>query len=425
MKVSEKRVVITGQGVVSPLGTGNDVFWRNLSAGKSGVAKVQAFDADGLDTQLAAEVKDFDPKSFVKQRKSLKVMARDIQLAVGAAELALSHSKLDPTHLDPTRFGVNFGAALIASELDELGHAVEHSMNGTKRFDLKQWGKKGIEQLFPLWMLKYLPNMPACHISIIHNAQGPNNSITAGEASSALAIGEAARIIARGQADIFLAGGTDSKIHPLIFVRFGLLGRTTKRRDDPSKASRPFDADRDGLVLGEGSAVFVMEDLEHARSRRARILGEVIGFGSSCQPRNKKGAILAATRRAMDDAGLRPEELGHIVASGVSTVPDDLDEALALKELLGTAAAQVPIVAYKSYLGFLGAGAGAVDLAASLLGIEHGTLLGTLNFDRPDPAAQGLRITRETSDLPKGPILKYDLAQTGQCAALVVRPFVE
>jgi 3-oxoacyl-[acyl-carrier-protein] synthase II len=421
MNAGEKRIVITGLGPVTPLGTGLDPLWNGLAAGKSGVMKLQAFDADNVGTQIAAEVRDFDPKQYVKQRKSLKVMARDIQLAVGAAELAVQDSKLDPTQLDATRFGVNFGAGLIATELEELGGPVEYSTNGSNKFDLKKWGASGMEQLFPLWMLKYLPNMPACHISIIYNAQGPNNSITAGEASAMLAAGEAYRVIARGQADVFIAGCTDSKIHPLSIVRYGLINRLSKHWDDPAKASRPFDSRRDGVVPGEGAGVMILEEAEHAKARRAKIYGEILGFGASAQPKKRVLAMVKAIQRALIDAKLQTSDLGHVIASGVSCQDEDRDELKALAEVFGENS-KIPIVGYKSYLGHLAAGGGTVELIASLLGSRHGVLVPTLNYESPDADAPKLNILREKIEFPDKPFLKLDLSLGGQCGALVVRP---
>lgn len=423
MNPGKRRTVVTGVGVVTPLGTGNETFWQALAAGKSGVMPLAAFAVDGLPFQIGAEVRDFDPKNFVKQRKSLKVMARDIQLAVGAAQLVVEDSGLDVERVDPTRFGVNCGAGLIATDLDELGGPIDHSVNGTRKFDLKKWGAEGMERLFPLWMLKYLPNMPACHISITYNAQGPNNSITAGDASATLAMGEAFRVIARGGADLFITGGADSKIHPLSIVRLALLKRLSRRNDDPARASRPFDSERDGLVAGEGAGLVVFEELEHARGRGARIYGEVVGFGASCQPRHPEKAIESAARRALADAGLVPADLGHVIASGTSCVDEDRREAIALAAILGDRAATIPVVAYKSYFGQLAAASGAVELIASLLAMKHGQLPPTLNFSRMDAGAPPLRIARDTTEFPSKPFLTYDLSQSGQCAALIVRPY--
>lgn len=425
MNAAQRRIVITGVGAVTPLGTGNEQFWQGLAAGKSGVRPLDSFAVDGLANPIAAEVRDFDPKDFVKQRKSLKVMARDIQLAVGAGQLVVQDAGLDPERVDPTRFGVNCGAGLIATELDELAVPVSESMNGSRQFDLKRWGAKGMEHLFPLWMLKYLPNMPACHISIFYNAQGPNNSITAGDASATLAIGEAYRVIGRDSADLFITGGSDSKIHPLGIVRLALLGRLTKRGSDAAKASRPFDAGHDGLIPGEGAGLLLIESLDHAKGRGAsRIYGEIVGFGSSCHPRQEL-AIEKAIRRALDEAQIAPGELGHVVAMGTSCVEEDRKEARGLAAVLGSAVETVPVVAYKSYVGYTGAGSGAIDLIASLLALKHGVLPGTLNFEKADPEAPALRVLRHAEPCPRKPYLAYSVSIAGQCGALVVRPFAE
>lgn len=422
MNAPQRRVVITGLGATTPLGTGLESLWQGLQAGKSGVRNLQAFDTHGQGTSIAAEVLDFDPKRYVKQRKSLKVMARDIQLAVAAAQMAVDDSGINLGQVDPTRIGVNFGAGYMTTDIDELGPPVVHSINGSRKFDLKKWGAEGMAQLFPLWMLKYLPNMPACHTSILFDAQGPNNSITAGEASAPLAIGEAYRVMMRGGADVFVAGATDCKIHPLSIVRLLMLGKLSRRNDDPSRACRPFDADRDGLVVGEGSGVFMLEELSAAQSRGARIYGEIIGFGSSCHPHNIADAVQRAVRRALADAGLSITELGHIIANGNGCVDDDRQEAIALANLLGPAADQVPVVGYKGYLGSLAAASGAVEIIASLLSHKHGQLLPTLNFEKPDADAPRLNIQRERTDFPNKPFLSYDFSHSGQCGALVIRP---
>lgn len=422
MNAPQRRIVITGMGATTPLGTGLESLWQGLDAGKTGVRKLQAFDTHGQGTNIAAEVPDFDPKRYVKQRKSLKVMARDIQLAVAAAQMAVDHSGINFSKMDPTRIGVNFGAGYMTTDINELGPPVIHSINGSKKFDLKRWGAEGMAQLFPLWMLKYLPNMPACHTSILFDAQGPNNSITAGEASSALALGEAYRVMLRGDADVFIAGATDCKIHPLSIVRLAMLNRLSQRNDDPAHASRPFDAGRDGLVIGEGAGVLLLEELEAAQRRGAKIYGEVIGFGSSCHPGNLQDAVVRAVRRALTDAGLAATELGHIIANGDSCVDDDRQEMLALASLLGDAAEQIPVVGYKGYLGSLAAASGMVEVIASFLSQQHGQLLPTLNFDKPDAGAPRLNILKQRIDFPNKPFLSYDFSHSGQCGAIIIRP---
>ena len=286
MRNGERRVAIAGFGALTPAGNEPAELVRRLLAGESGVAPVVAYPAPPGFCPFAAEVRGFDVKKHKEFRKSAKVMARDIQLAVGAAKAAVESAGI-AGQVDPTRFGVNCGAGLIASEHAEHSEAVQHSLvEGA--FDIRKWGEAGLDALFPLWMLKYLPNMPACHISIAYDAQGPNNSITSGEASGLLAIGEAFRLIARNDADVFLAGGADSKVHPLSASRQGMLGTLTKKRTHPAAAVRPFDADRDGYVPGEAAAFVVLEAAEHAAARRAKPVAELLGFGSAW--RNPAGA---------------------------------------------------------------------------------------------------------------------------------------
>lgn len=423
MIAGERRIVITGMGAVTPLGTGADVLWQNLIEGKSGVRKVRAFDVDGLPYQIAAEVVDYDPKKYVQQRKTLKLMAQDIQLAMGAAQLAVKDAELNLETIVKSRFGVNFGAGLIATELSEISPAVRVSVNGANKVDLKAWGKEGFGCLFPLWMLKYLPNMPACHISIAVDAQGPNNSITAGEASSTLAMGEALRVIQRGTADLFLAGGTDSKIHPLSMVRMALLNRLSKQVQDPAAAMRPFDHARDGTVPGEGSAVCIFEELSHAKKRGADIRAEVLGFGSYCDPSDAPKSIARAVQLALADAKVDVSNLGHVSAAGISGVEEDKAEAAGLIRVLGSHAARIPVVAYKSSLGNLAAASGAVELVASTMALEKGELPAVLNHEHPDADAPALRIVRKVEECPSGPFVSVARSYSGQCAALVVGPF--
>jgi 3-oxoacyl-[acyl-carrier-protein] synthase II len=423
MRSSSRRAVITGIGVVSPLGLDLISFWDALRSGRSGVRPIASFDTSGLPVQFGGEILGFDAKNYVdkKERKSLKVMARTIQLAVAGAQLALDDGHVDKQQLDPARFGVEFGAGLIATELPELGPAAQVSANCQPGVvDLEKWGHEGLGVMPPLWMLKYLPNMPACHISILHNAQGPNNSITQTEVSSMLALGEACRIIGRGQADLFLVGGADSKLNPLSLVRQSLFEPLSHRNDAPEKASRPFDRDRDGLVVGEGAGVFVVEELEHARKRNARIYAEVVGFGASFD-RDRRGPGLArAVRAALADADITPDRIDHVNAQGCSTVEGDIWEAKGLDEVFGGCQPPLPVFAPKSYFGNLGAGSGTTELAASLLALENGVLPATLNYERPDPACP-VTVVAAPQPVRRDHVLKISFTEMGQCAAVVCR----
>ena len=428
---SERRVVITGLGLITPIGIGSSAVWSSLSAGRGAVARLKAFPVDGLPIDAAGEVDKFDPKAHVLPQhkkalaKSLKYMARDIQLAVAAAELAFADSGLANGGVDPTRFGVDLGAGLISTELDELAPAINLSTHDDDTFDYGTYGRDGIKQIPPIWLLKYLPNMLACHISILLDCQGPSNTITEAEAASNVAIGEAARIIAKGRADVMITGGADSKIHPLSMIRMSLLGQMSHWDGDPSQACRPFDTRRDGWVVGEGAGILILEEYEHAKARGAKIHGEILGFGSGCDASPNGGldpdgiGTEIAVRAALKDAGLAPNEIGHINAHGAGTVESDLAEARAFGRIFG--ANQVPITALKGYMGNCVSGCGAVELLSSLIGVNQGLIPPTINCDNPDPLC-GLDIVRNgpraTDNLT---FVNTNLTRHGQAAALVIR----
>jgi 3-oxoacyl-[acyl-carrier-protein] synthase II len=420
MAASSRRAVITGIGIISPLGCEVTTFRRSLAEGRSGVRRVQAFDPSGLPVQFAAEVPDFDAKSYVekKDRRNLRIMARTIQLAVAGAQRALEDGAVDKNKLDKTRFGVEYGSGLIASELPEIVDAARVSVNCQPgSVDLDKWGELGLGAIPPLWMLKYLPNMLACHVSILHDAQGPNNSITESDAASLLALGEAYRILQRDGADFFLVGGAESKINPLSMVRQCLFEPLSHRNDAPEKASRPFDRRRDGLVLGEGAAVFCFEDLEHAKNRGARIYAEVVGFGSAFDVKKDGRGVARAIRAALAEAGVSPEEIDHVNAHGLGTVASDRWEARGVFEIFGD---RVPVFAPKSYFGNLGAGGGLLELAASLVGFQQGQVPATLNYEEPDPECPvSVAASVRTARTPF--MVKVSFTQMGQCAALVCR----
>lgn len=415
-----REVVITGVGVVSPIGIGCEAFWASLRSGRSGVRLITRFDTSGMAAHFGGEIVDFDPKQFVTPRKSIKVMSHDIQLGVAAAGLAREHSCLSTTTVAPERTGVVFGADMIQCQLEEVAPAFAQCLVDGQ-FDFSRWGKSAMEQIYPLWMLKYLPNMPACHVAIAHDARGPNNTVTLGEVSSLTAIAEAVGVIERDEADVVYSGGASSRIHPTLWVRSS-LSPWSQRNDDPAAACRPFDADRDGAVNGEGAAVFVLESRQHAEARGARILAVIAGSASRFEARRpgqarEGSAIRNALTAAMARAGVTPDEVGHVNAHGLSTPEDDRLEAQAIHTLLP----DVPVTAPKSFFGNLGAGGGAVELAASVLALSAGEIPPTLNYDRPDPACP-LPVVHGrplASQSPAAVVLNH--AITGQAAALVLR----
>ena len=379
-----REVVITGVGVISPIGIDTGQFWDSLAEGRSGVGPLEEIIGSGLPCPIGGQVPDFQPRKFVKPRKNIKVMSRDIQMGFVAADMAWTAAGAEPDAVDPERLGVVFGADLIAVELNELVDVYRKCIDGGK-FDFDGWGETAMAEMFPLWMLKYLPNMPACHVGIGRDARGPNNSLTLKEVSSLAAIAEAARVIERGQADAMIAGGTGSRINPTIWARHDSRDMTA-RIDDPAAACRPFDAGRDGMVHGEGAAAFVLESRAHAEARGAGILARIAGFANTFEPRpNDRPATGDGIRRAISaalrDARMEPAEIGHVNAEGRSTLVDDRIEAEAIRDTLG----DVPVTAPKSFFGNICGGTGAVEMAASILGLERGLVPATLNYEQPDP----------------------------------------
>ncbi|QOJ15352.1 MAG: beta-ketoacyl-[acyl-carrier-protein] synthase family protein [Planctomycetia bacterium] len=444
--MSDRRVVITGVGPVAPLGVGVAEFWSALLEGRNAVRRISAFDPGRFDSHVGSQVegvaaKDFVPKGY---RKAEKIMARDIVLAVVAAHHAVSDAGLrtkcliergDATgepNLDSTRFGANIGSGLICADLAELAEAL-HNSSENGRFSIARWGTEGMNNLTPLWLLKFLPNMLACHVTIVHDCQGPSNTITCGEASSHLAIGEAFRTIARGVADVCICGGAESKINPMALLRQSLGRRLSRRNDDPATACRPFGLERDGTAISEGGGLVILEDLEHARRRGARIYAELVGFGAandaapptqpSTPPADGRGAALAL-RKALRDAKLDPQALDLVSAFAPGIPAHDASEAAALKAVLGARLAEVPILAIKGGIGNNGAGSGALDFIAMVLSLYNATLPPTVNGRFVDPSL-GLRATVGRSvdaRVETAASLAYALGG-GQNAALLIRRY--
>ncbi len=415
---SPRDIVITGVGVVSPIGIGVESFWTALAAGESGIRPINLFDASSLKVRFGGQIADFDPKLFVRPRKSLKVMSRDIQLGFAAADLAMADAALVAGGVEPDRFGVVFGGDMIYAGLEDLETAYRRSAVGDG-FSFPHWAEAIHEEVHPLWLLKHLPNMTASHIAIAHDARGPNNSIVLGDVSSLLAVGEAASYIGRGWADVMLAGGTGCRLHPTALVARGdaLLSH---RADDCRRAARPFDRDRDGMVNGEGAAVIVLESRSHAERRGARIRGRMLASASRCEPALRRGlsgsSLTQAITAVCRAAGLAPADVGHVNAHGVGTIDMDRIEARAIHAALG----DVPVTAPKAAIGHIGAGCGAVELAASILGLEHGLVPPTLNYERPDPDCP-------VNVVHGGPLagrpstaVAVNLCSTGQAAAVAI-----
>lgn len=385
-----RRIVVTGMGCITPLGTSVETVWSRLLNSESGVAPTTLFDASSFPTRISAEVKNWDLSQVGLDPEEWKLHGRHTRFAIGAAQQAMVGSGLDVAKIDPTRFGIYLGSGEGQQDFERFTQMMVHALEGDQ-LDLPRFTKKGLEILHPIAELEQEPNMPAGHLASLFGAEGPNLNCLTACAASSQAVGEAVEIIRRGDADVMLSGGTHSMIHPFGVTGFNLLTALSTRNDEPTRASRPFDKDRDGFVLGEGSAMLVLEELEHARRRGAPIHGEIVGYGSTADafritdthPEGRGAA--SCIRMALADAALNPEAVQYINAHGTSTDVNDRVETLAIKKSLGSHAQRVPISSTKSMMGHLIAAAGATELIICLLAIRDQVVPPTINLDTPDP----------------------------------------
>jgi 3-oxoacyl-[acyl-carrier-protein] synthase II len=415
----DHEVVITGVGVVSPIGIGRDAFWQSLMDQRSGIGELTAFDSRSQPCKYCGEVLDFEPKKYVRPRKSLKVMSRDIQIAFAAADLAVADSGLAEEDVDPERKGVIFGADMLYCDTEGVKDAFRSCLVDGE-FDFDRWGSEAIAKMYPLWLLKFLPNMPACHVGIAQDCRGPNNSILLDEASGLQAMVEAARVVQRGAADLMITGGTSSPIDPACY-EFRGRGRFSRLNGDPTKACRPFDAGRDGMVHGEGAGAIVFESRQTAEARGANVIAHVLGCASAYEPMQENAprtgsAIRRSIKMALAEAGVTPDDIGHVNAHGLATIEADRVEAQAIHDCLG----DVPVTAIKSYIGCLGAAGGAVEAAASIVGLAEKQIPVTLNYEQPDPDCPVNVIRGEPLPVEKDAALLLSQGRCGQSVAVVI-----
>ncbi len=426
MSANSRRTVLTGLGVLSPIGSKLSTFWAAALAGTCGVRPIQLLDVSPLPCRIGGEILDYDPKLFVPAinkdgRKSLKNMARTVHLGVCAAQLAMDDGGPQKGQIDPFRFGIEFGCVMVATDIDDIACATKLSVAATPgTIDLKAWGNVGIESVPPNWMLKYLPNMSACHTSIFFDAQGPNNTITEADASGILALAEAYRIMNRGLADFFLVGGTESKINPVSYARHSTFTPFTKKNDSPATAIRPFDLHRDGIAFGEAAAAVGLEDLDFARNRGAKIYAEVVGVAAGFD-KGMKGKILARIiRNALAEAGIAPSEVDHVNSHAGGSPYLDAFEARAIHEVFGGA---VPVYALKGQTGNTGAAAGILELIVSAMALHEGKLPGTINYTTPDPECPVAVHVGAPRPVTKPYAVKISYTDMGQCAVAVLRRY--
>jgi 3-oxoacyl-[acyl-carrier-protein] synthase II len=372
-----RRVVITGLGVVTPIGNDLDTFWGNLRNGVSGIGRIQAFDTSAFDCQIAGEIRDFDPKNYFKNAKDARRTDRYTHLAMAAAKMAMADSGVDLEKTDRKRFG-----AIVSSGIGGLKTLEDqHTTLMTK----------GPNRVSAFTIPMLISNMASGLISMEYGLQGPNLCIVTACATSNNAIGESWRIIKFGDADIFLAGGAEASIVAIGLAGFSAMKALSTRNDEPQRASRPFDRDRDGFVMGEGAGIVVVEELEHAKARGAKIYCELTGYGLSADayhmtapPETGEGAA-RAMQIALDHAGTTPDQVDYVNAHATSTGLGDIAETRALKTVFGEHAKKVSISATKSMTGHLLGGAGAVEMATCALAIRDSIIPPTINLENPDP----------------------------------------
>ncbi|MFH0965304.1 MAG: beta-ketoacyl-[acyl-carrier-protein] synthase family protein [Planctomycetota bacterium] len=387
---NRRRVVVTGMGWVTPFGDEIEKVWAKLLAGECAIDRITIFDTSTFPTQIAAEVHDFDLARYVQTAEWFAKAGRASRFLIGAASLAMKDAGLSRGDVDPERLGTYMGTGEGEMDFVNFGTMIGIPFDGTAVNipGMLSWGMRLLDGIREL---EQEPSVAGGHLAALFDARGPNLNCLTACAASSQAIGEATELIRRGSADAMLSGGTHSMIHPFGLAGFNLLGALSTRNDEPKKASRPFDRDRDGFVLGEGSGVVILEELEHARRRGARIHGEIVGYGSTgdafritdTHPEGRGG--IAAMRAAIADAGAALEEVDYISAHGTSTNVNDKIETLAIREVFGQQAHKVPVSSIKGMLGHLIAAAGAVELITCLLAMRDSMLPPTINYETPDP----------------------------------------
>ncbi len=386
-----RRVVVTGIGCITPVGNTVESMWQSLQEGRSGIGPITHFNATSFPTTFAAEVRGFDLANSVTDLKRFEHSGSNIRFAIGAAKQAVDDAGiLSGAGVDPGRFGVYLGAGEGQQDFMLVMNLIAISQKDGE-VDLEAFTRTGMQKLNAQKEMEQEPNMPAGHLASLFDAQGPNLNCLTACAASSQAIGEATELIRRGDADVMLSGGAHSMIHPFGVTGFNLLTALSTFTGDPQLASRPFDRDRDGFVLGEGAGMVILEELEHAKQRGARIYGEVVGYGSTADAYRitdvhpeGRGAV-ACMQMALKDAGCNPAEIQYINAHGTSTEVNDRVETLAIKLAFGEQAYKIPVSSIKSMMGHLIAAAGSVEAITCLLCIRDGVVPPTMNYTTPDP----------------------------------------
>ncbi len=425
----QRRVVVTGMGMVTPVGRDLESTWSSLQEGRSGVGPISLFDASSFQTKIAAEASGFDLADYVADADRWAEHCRNTKFAIAAARMAVDHSGLETkSDLDRSRFGVYLGSGEGQQDFPRFVKLV-HASSRDGRVDTSCFTRQGVKELHPIHEAEQEPGTPAGHLAGIFGARGPNANCLTACAASSQAIGEATEIIRRGDADVMLSGGTHSMIHPFGVTGFNLLTALSTRNDEPARASRPIDRDRDGFILGEGAGMVILEELEHAKARGAKIYGEVAGYGSTADAfrltdthDEGRGAI-ASIREALADAEVNADQIDYINAHGTSTEVNDKIETLAIKRSLGDPAFKIPVSSTKSMMGHLIAAAGSVEAIVCLLTIRDGAIPPTVNLDHPSDDCDLDYVPHEGRRRKVDVTLSNSFGFGGQNIALILRRF--
>lgn len=410
----KKRVVITGLGVIAPNGLGKEEFWINIKNGVSGIKAVTRFDASALPTRIAGQVDNFDPQQWI-DKKEARRMDRFSQFAVAATAMAIQDAGLDLEQVDKKRVGVILGSGIGGMETFEEQTRVLL--------------EKGPNRVSPFFVPMMIANMAAGQIAIQFGFQGPNITTVTACASSTNSVGDAFKLVQRGDADVVITGGTEAPITPLVFAGFCAMKAMSTRNEEPSKASRPFDIERDGFVMGEGAGILVLETLEHALARGARIYAEVVGYGCTCDashitaPDPEGAGAAAAMAQALQDAGLRPEEINYINAHGTSTPLNDKCETIAIKQVFAEHAYRLAVSSTKSMTGHLLGAAGGIEAAICALAIAEDFVPPTINLEKPDPECDLDYVPNQGRQMPVEAALSNSLGFGGHNATIILKKF--
>lgn len=408
------RVIVSGIGVVTPIGIGREAFWEGLLAGQNGISRITLFDPSQFRSQMAGEVKGFHAEEWI-DRKVARRMDRFTHFALVAADLAMKDAGLDAFPFDGRRAGVIIGSGIGGTQALESAHVGLLA--------------KGPRSVGPLVVSRVLINTAACMVSITHGLKGPLSAPSVACSTGANAIGDAYRILERGDADIMLAGGAEASVSPLPFAGFCATRAMSARNDDPKRASRPFDKNRDGFVMGEGAGVVVLERLEHALERNAPVYAELVGYGNTADayhltaPEPEGDGMVRAMREALRDAGVAAPDIGYINAHGTSTILNDKTESAAVMKVFGDHAPRLKISSIKSMIGHLLAAAGAVEFAATVLSVSTGRIPPTINYEQPDPDCPLDYVTQGAESIELGAAMSQSFGFGGGNACLVVKRY--